>query len=278
MAVIKKCIAILKDREKLYEIIFGTDTPAGKMFDIMVMVSIILSIAISIVGTKLLALNFEWMSTVLRILEGFFMVFFTIEYLLRLYCSPRWKDYAFSFFGIIDFLATFPAYLAFVLPAAQYMLMFRAFRLIRVFRIFKLFSFMNEGYLLMESLRRSAKKISVYFLFVIVLVIAIGTLMFIVEGGTPDSHFSDLSTSIYWAIVTLTTVGYGDITPVTALGRFFSSLVMILGYTIIAVPTGIVSASIIDTTREKVRDNKCPRCNAEVQPEDNYCRHCGEKL
>ncbi|MCQ2335539.1 MAG: ion transporter [Paludibacteraceae bacterium] len=278
MNIIRKCFATIRDREKLYEIIFGTDTPAGKAFDILVMVSIILSIAISIVGTKLMALNFEWMGTVLMIMEAFFMVFFTIEYLLRLYCTPRWKDYAFSFFGIIDFLATFPAYLVFCLPAAQYMLLLRAFRLIRVFRIFKLFSFMNEGYLLMESLRRSAKKISVYFLFVIVLVIAIGTLMFIVEGGTPHSQFTDLSTSIYWAIVTLTTVGYGDITPVTSLGRFLSSLVMILGYTIIAVPTGIVSASIIDTTKEKARDNKCPRCNAEVKPDDNYCHHCGEKL
>lgn len=278
MNIIRKCITTLKDREKLYEIIFGTDTPAGKSFDIIVMIAIILSIGISIVGSKLMALNVEWIGTMLMFMEGFFMVFFTIEYFLRLYCSPRWKDYAFSFFGIIDFLATFPAYLVFILPAAQYMLMFRAFRLIRVFRIFKLFSFMNEGFLLMESLRRSAKKIAVYFLFVIVLVIAIGTLMFIVEGGTPESNFTDLSTSIYWAIVTLTTVGYGDITPVTALGRFFSSLVMILGYTIIAVPTGIVSASIIDTTKEKARDNKCPRCNAKIRPTDNYCHHCGEKL
>jgi len=278
MALIKKCVEVLKDREKLYEIVFGGETPAAKKFDVMVICVISLSIIISIIGSKLMALGIEWMGPVLMALEAFFMVFFTIEYVLRIYCSPRWKDYAFSFFGIIDFLATFPTYLVFVLPAAQFMVLFRAFRLIRVFRIFKLFSFMNEGYLLLESIRKSSKKILVYFLFVIVLVIAIGTLMYIIEGHRPGSQFTDLGTSIYWAVVTLTTVGYGDITPVTTLGRFLCSFVMVLGYTIIAVPTGIVSASIIDTTKEKPRDNRCPRCNAEISPDDNYCRHCGEKL
>lgn len=278
MDIFKKCSTLLKDRPKLYEIIFGTDTPAGKAFDVMVIATIILSITISLVGSKLMALGIAWIGTVLLVLEIFFMLFFTIEYVLRIYCSPDWKHYAFSFFGIIDFLATFPAYMVFFLPSAQYFLLLRAFRLIRVFRVFKLFSFMNEGYLLMESIRKSGKKIFVYFLFVIVLVIAIGTLMFIIEGGSPGTQFTDLSTSIYWAIVTLTTVGYGDITPVTGMGRFLSSMVMILGYTIIAVPTGIVSANIIDTTREKARDNHCPRCNAKIDPNDNYCRHCGEKL
>lgn len=278
MNTIQKCIATLRDREKVYEIIFGTDTPAGKAFDVLLIIAIALSIGVAILGSKLHALGIDWLSTTLDVLEVFFIVFFTLEYALRIYCSPRWKDYAFSFFGIIDFLATFPAYLAFFLPSVRYMLMLRAFRLMRVFRIFKLFSFMNEGYLLMESIRRSARKILVYFLFVIVLVIAIGTLMFIIEGGTPGSQFTDLSTSIYWAIVTLTTVGYGDITPVTTVGRFLSSMVMILGYTIIAVPTGIVSANIIDTTRDPVRNNRCPRCNAKVDRSDNYCRHCGEKL
>lgn len=268
----------LRDRKKLYEIIFGTDTPAGKAFDVMVIVAITLSIAISVVGNKLYALNIGWLNTTIDILEVFFIVFFTIEYGLRIYCSPRWKEYAFSFFGAIDFLATFPTYMAFFLPSARYMMLLRSFRLIRVFRIFKLFSFLNEGLLLLESIRKSLRKILVYFLFVIVLVTAIGTLMYIIEGGTEGSQFKDLSTSIYWAIVTLTTVGYGDITPVTTFGRFLSSMVMILGYTIIAVPTGIVSASIVDTTRAKAKKNRCPRCNEKIDRSDNYCRHCGEKL
>lgn len=200
-----------------------------------------------------------------------------MEYILRLYCSPDKKEYALSFFGIIDLLSILPPYLAILFPAARYMLILRSFRFIRVFRVFKLFSFLNEGYLLLESIRQSLTKILVYFLFVCILVICIGTLMFIVEGGT-DEAFKDLPTSIYWAIVTLTTVGYGDITPVTAFGRFLASLVMILGYTIIAIPTGIVSATMIDVTKQAVKDGKCPRCGDKVDKKDRYCRHCGEKL
>ena len=158
------------------------------------------------------------------------------------------------------------------------MILLRSIRFIRIFRIFKLFSFINEGYMLMHSLQKSLTKISVYFLFVLILDICLGTLMFMVESGEPNTQFTDLATSVYWAIVTMTTVGYGDITPVTAIGRLLSAFVMLLGYTIIAVPTGIVTANIIDVTKEKPKDGHCPRCDGEVHDEDHYCSHCGEKL
>jgi voltage-gated potassium channel len=156
--------------------------------------------------------------------------------------------------------------------------MFRTFRFIRIFRILKLFSLVNEGYILMYSLRKSLNKISVYFLFVLILVTCLGTLMYMVESGSPDTKFTDLATSVYWAIVTMTTVGYGDITPVTPIGRLLSAFVMLLGYTIIAVPTGIVTATIIDETKAKPKDGRCPRCGEKVRKTDRYCSHCGEKL
>lgn len=272
----RKLISLLKDKPRLYDIVFEADTPAGKRFDIMVIVAI--SVSLIVMFVESLQIVDGYFKLALEIIEGCLTFFFTTEYILRLYCSPRKRDYALSFFGVIDFMATIPPYLALLLPFARYMLVFRAFRFIRVFRIFKLFSFINEGFLLLESIRRSMTKILVYFLFVWILVICIGTIMFITEGSRPDSTFSDLPTSIYWAIVTLTTVGYGDIVPVTPTGRFLSGMVMILGYTIIAVPTGIVSATMVDLTKEAVKDGLCPRCGGKVDSDDRFCRHCGEKL
>ena len=183
-----------------------------------------------------------------------------------------------SFLGVIDLLPILPPYLSYFLPNARYMILLRSFRFIRIFRIFKLFSFINEGYMLMRSLEKSLTKIAVYFLFVLILDICLGTLMYMVEGGRTDTQFTDLTTSVYWAIVTMTTVGYGDITPVTPIGRLLSAFVMLLGYTIIAVPTGIVTANIIDEAKEKPKDGRCPRCDAKVRHKDRYCAHCGEKL
>ena len=183
-----------------------------------------------------------------------------------------------SFFGIIDLLATLPQLLSIFFPPLRYLSIMRTFRLIRIFRVLKLFAFINEGYLLLESIRKSINKILVYFFFVVVLVCILGTLMFIVEGQIPGTEFTSIPKSIYWAIVTLTTVGYGDITPTTGLGQFLSGIVMILGYTIIAVPTGIVSASMIDTTKKKGQNGRCPRCNEKTDLNANYCKHCGERL
>ncbi len=264
------------EKDKLYSIIFEADTREGRLFDIILIIAISLSILISFVETiPSLATTFQ---LVLEILEFVLTFFFTVEYIARLYCSPRPKDYALSFFGIIDLLAILPPYLSFFFPNARYMLLIRSFRFIRIFRVFRLFSFLNEGYFLMHSLRKSMNKILVYFLFVLILVTCLGTLMFIVESGEPNSQFTDLGTSVYWAIVTMTTVGYGDITPVTAIGRILSAFVMLLGYTIIAVPTGIVSATFIDETKNKVKDGCCPRCGEKVREKDRFCSHCGEKL
>ena len=264
------------EKEELYKILFEADTPKGRKFDIVLMVMISLSIVISFIETiPSLAHTFQF---ALEILEYIVTFFFTVEYIARIYCSPRPKDYILSFFGIIDLMATLPPYLSYFLPKARYMLILRTFRFIRIFRIFKLFSLINEGYVLMYSLKKSLNKISVYFMFVLILVTCLGTLMYMVESGHPDTRFTDLGTSVYWAIVTMTTVGYGDITPVTPIGRLLSAFVMLLGYTIIAVPTGIVTANIIDETKEKPKDGHCPRCDALVRDDDRYCSHCGEKL
>ncbi len=264
------------EKERLYEIIFESDTKEGKWFDIVLIVAISLSILITFVETvPSLASTFK---LILEIMEYLLTLFFTVEYIARLYCSPKPKEYALSFFGVIDLFSILPPYLSYFFPNAKYMLLFRSFRLIRVFRIFKLFSFINEGYFLMQSLRKSLNKIGVYFLFVLILVTCLGTIMYMVENGQPGSQFTDLGTSVYWAIVTMTTVGYGDITPVTPLGRLLSAFVMLLGYTIIAIPTGIVTATFIDETKKKVKNGRCPRCGGKVEKEDRFCSHCGEKL
>lgn len=230
-------------KHKLYVIIFESDTPAGKMFDVALIVCIALSILLAILES--LQGIPSWLSTPFIIFEYLFTAFFTFEYVTRIYCSPQPKKYIFSFFGIIDLLATLPLYLAFFLPGARYLLVIRAFRIIRVFRIFKLFTFWMEGERLLTSLKESSKKIAVFFLFVVILVISIGTLMYMIEGTQPNTQFNNIPNSIYWAIVTMTTVGYGDITPVTPLGKLLSACVMLIGYTIIAVPTGIVSVSMM---------------------------------
>lgn len=263
-------------RKPLFIIIFGTDTPAGKAFDVGVIIVIAVSLLVGVVesihGLPLL------LRQILAVAEYLITALFTLEYAARIWCHPNPRRYVFSFFGIIDLLSTLPLYLTLLFPASRYIVLLRTFRLIRVFRIFRMFNFLNEGYLLMESIRRSWNKIFVFFLFVVILVICTGTLMFMIEGNRPGTPFTDLGTSIYWAIVTMSTVGYGDIAPVTPLGRLLSSVVMLLGYTIIAVPTGIISASVIDTTRKRVRHGRCPRCNHTVRKGDRFCAYCGEKL
>lgn len=283
--------ALLKDKERLHEIVSNDDTPAGKAFDLTVMTAIVVSLVLAFVESSLKVDEFTiqylisknlsgvgWVKLGLTILEYILTLFFTIEYALRVYCEPRKRDYVLSFFGIVDCLATIPQLLSIFIPQLKYLTIMRSIRLLRIFRVLKLFTFINEGYLLIESVKKSLNKLIVYFLFVTVLVFILGTIMFMVEGQKPDSAFSDLPTSIYWAIVTLTTVGYGDITPVTMVGKIISSMIMILGYTIIAVPTGIVSASMIDETKKKGKNGRCPRCNQKTDLNANYCKHCGERL
>lgn len=265
-----------KLKHKLYVIIFESDTPAGKAFDVALIICILLSILLAIVES-LQGLP-SWLTGPFIICEFLFTGFFTFEYLTRIYCSPHPRKYIFSFFGIVDLLATLPLYLAFFIPNARYLLVVRAFRIIRVFRVFKLFNFWIEGERLLNSLKESSKKIAVFFLFVVILVISIGTLMYMIEGNQPNSQFDNIPNSIYWACVTMTTVGYGDITPVTPLGKFLSACVMLIGYTIIAVPTGIVSVSMIKEYK-KLKELECPNCHKSGHEENAaFCKYCGHKL
>lgn len=287
----KKLFAILKDKKRLHSILFEGNDPLSRPVDIFIMVCIGLCVlmaslesVVKVDDYSLQAIFNQELSgigilkTCIIVLEYVLSILFTIEYILRVYCSPVKKDYVLSFFGIIDLMATLPQLLSIFFPPLRYLSIMRTFRLIRIFRVLKLFAFINEGYLLLESIRKSINKILVYFFFVVVLVCILGTLMFIVEGQVPGTEFTSIPKSIYWAIVTLTTVGYGDITPTTGLGQFLSGIVMILGYTIIAVPTGIVSASMIDTTKKKGKNGRCPRCNEKTDLDANYCKHCGERL
>lgn len=261
-------------KEKLYRIIFESDTYAGRMFDTVLIIVILLSVLAAIIES--LPFVSDGWRLVLQIFEYVSTFFFTVEYVLRIYVSDKPRKYIFSFFGIVDLLATLPLYLAFFFPSVRYVLIIRAFRLIRVFRVFKLFSFWTEGNLLLRSVQKSMRKILVFFLFVLILVISIGTIMYMVEGEHPESGFTDIPTSIYWAIVTLTTVGYGDITPLTAVGRFISGVVMLLGYTIIAVPTGIVSVTLMD--EQKKAGGTCPNCGRPLDFDARYCKYCGAPI
>ena len=264
-------------KKRLYIIIFESDTREGKLFDTVLIGFIVSSILVVILDS---VFRFDTYANIgFQVLEYLFTAFFTFEYLVRLYCSPNPRQYAFSFFGIVDLLSTLPLYLGFFLQGARYLLIVRSFRLIRVFRVFKLFSFLNEGNLLMQSLWISRAKIGVFFLFVLILNISIGTLLYVVEGNRPDTPFTDIPASIYWSIVTMTTVGYGDITPITGMGRFLSAVVMLFGYTIIAIPTGIVSAALFEEGRLRKQERSCPHCRKQIDDTDaRYCPYCGQLL
>lgn len=263
-------------KEALYLMIFESDTKLGQGFDIVLIFFIIASIInVILESVEPFATNHY---ALLHDFEYFFTGYFTLEYIFRIYCSPHPKKYIFSFFGVIDFLAILPIYLSIFVKGGNYLIVMRAFRLIRIFRVFKLFSFLKQGDLLLDSIKMSLPKIVVFFCFIVIMVISIGTVMYVVEGSQPHTGFKDIPTSIYWAIVTMTTVGYGDITPVTALGRFISALVMLMGYTIIAVPTGIVSATMLDKTRMD-HSAKCPKCEKTDNDKNAfYCKYCGAPL
>ncbi len=263
-------------RERIYIIIFQSNTPAGKLFDVLLFVAIALNITLLMLeSVKPLAA--KWGDT-FRVLDYFFLFVFTIEYLIRLYCVKRPKKYAKSFYGIIDLLAILPSYLEFFYPQWHMLMIIRSFRLLRIFRIFRMVKFLDESRNLMFALIRSSRKIFIFLFFVILLTIFLGSLMYVVEFEK-NSGFSSIPQSIYWAIVTITTVGYGDVAPVTALGKMIASFIMILGYSIIAVPTGIMTASVAMDNRRKTIDVKCPRCGAGNHSLDaDYCKKCGESL
>ncbi|KAA3631325.1 MAG: ion transporter [Bacteroidetes bacterium] len=263
-------------KEKIHEIIFEADTPVGKVFDVALL--IIISASVVVVMLESVMPLQERFGQVFDILEWIFTIVFTIEYILRLYSVYRPFKYAISFFGIVDLLSILPTYISLILVGSEYFLIIRVLRLLRVFRIFKLGHFIKEGALLVKALRASRARITVFLTFVMLLTVLIGSIMYLIEGGV-DSGFTSIPRAVYWAIVTLTTVGYGDITPVTPIGQFFSAAVMILGYAIIAVPTGIVTAEIIKEGRNMTNTQACRYCGAEGHDDDaRYCKSCGAKL
>lgn len=265
-------------KKRLYTIIYEADTKAGRMFDILLLLLILFSIIVVIMESVESVSNqypqffniSEWVITIL----------FTVEYIFRISVIEKPKSYIFSFYGVIDFLSTIPKYLSLFFAGATILIALRALRLLRVFKILKLSPFVGESKALVKSLKASSAKISVFLLAVMILTIILGALMYTIENGH-NSGFDNIPKSMYWAIVTLTTVGYGDIAPVTPLGQIIASIIMVLGYGIIAVPTGIVSAEYAAELKNKVSLNTqvCPYCNKSDHHNDaKFCNSCGEKI
>ncbi len=267
-------------KEKIHEIIFEADTPEGKTFDIVLMVLILMSVGVVLLES-VEPLNAKY-GLLFFILEWFFTIFFTIEYVLRIYCVYRPAKYALSFYGIVDLLSIVPTYLSLLITGSHYLVVIRALRLLRVFRIFKLVKFLNEGNIIIRALINSRAKIMVFMLFILLMVTILGSMMYLIEGQENHAQFDSIPRSIYWAIVTLTTVGYGDISPVTNFGQFLASFVMLLGYAVLAVPTGIVSAELVkDKIQFALKNNTqaCRYCSKEGHDDDaKYCKFCGELL
>jgi len=260
-------------RKKLYTIIFESNTKAGKLFDLILLWVILLSI-LSVFLESVASFRAQYLIYI-RTVEWIFTLFFTLEYAVRIYSSDKPSKYIFSFYGLIDIIAFLPTYLSLFLAGAHYLVVIRAFRLLRVFRILKLSRFTSEGNILRNALKNSLYKITVFLASVVTLVTIIGTLMYIIEGDA--SGFTSIPVSIYWAIVTITTVGYGDISPQSPLGQLLASILMIIGYGIIAVPTGIVSVEMARATDEA--KEKCPVCYAPVYPVNaRFCSRCGKEL
>ena len=263
-------------RDRLHEIIYESNTLAGKVFDVSLLLLIFASILVVILDSMQ-----SWRAEYGRmffILEWIFTIIFTIEYILRLVSIKNPVRYMFSFLGIIDLLAIIPSYLSIFLAGAQSLLVFRALRLLRVFRIFKLSHYISEMRFLGTAIKGSVRKISIFMLIVLMLVIILGSVMYLVESG--ENGFSSIPESIYWAIVTITTVGYGDITPATTAGKFVASIIMLMGYAIIAVPTGIVTTEMALAARNQQQIHEvCPRCGKEGHDSDaRFCKKCGERL
>jgi voltage-gated potassium channel len=262
-------------RHHLHEIIFEADTASGKWFDVILIASIIVSVMLVMLDSvdPVRAVYGRW----LYVGEWVFTILFTVEYLLRLYCVQRPLLYARSFFGVVDLLAILPTYLSIFLPGGQYFIVIRALRLLRIFRVFKLVQFLGEARLLLNALRASLRKIIVFLFTVMTLVVIFGAVMYVVEGAAHG--FTSIPRSIYWAIVTMTTVGYGDISPQTGLGQALAAIIMIIGYGIIAVPTGIVTVELSQAVRRGVSTQACPGCGVDGHDKDaRFCKYCGSHL
>ncbi|MEH0761558.1 ion transporter [Vibrio sp. 16] len=262
-------------RHHLYIIIFGSHTKAGRAFDLALIVAIVSSLVVLLLES-IPSIRSVW-GAQLKYLEYTFTALFTIEYILRLYCSPKPSAYAKSFYGVVDLLAILPTYLAFFFPSAAFMGVIRALRIMRIFRVLKLVRYLQDSNLLLRSLLMARRKIFIFFSTVAILVTIFGALIYVIEG--PKNGFTSIPQSIYWAIVTITTVGYGDLIPQTAFGKAIASVTMLLGYSILAVPTGIITAELNQEMNSHKSLVKCPNCSQSGHEADAlYCKHCGSEL
>lgn len=263
-------------RHRLYEVIFESETRWGKAFDVSLLVTIVASV-ILVILESVASIREQW-GTWLHVAEWIVTAGFTIEYALRLYCVRSPAKYARSFFGVVDLISILPAYLELFVEGTHFLMIVRVLRLLRVFRIFKLAHFLQEGDILLAAVKASRPKVTVFLTAVCTSAVVMGTLMYLVEGE--QNGFTSIPRGIYWAIVTLTTVGYGDVTPHTPVGHVIATIVMVLGYGVLAVPTGIFSVELTHASREKMRHARhCEACgHAEADVEANFCNRCGQRL
>lgn len=259
-------------KETLNRIIFGTDTTAGRRFDLILIAAILISV-VAVILDSIDGIGQHY-SHYLLLIEWFFTLLFTLEYGLRLYSSRNTLAYARSFYGMVDLLAILPSYLSLLVPSANMLMIIRLLRVLRIFRILKLLQYTGEANLLMRSVRNSRKKIFIFLFSVVIVVTIFGSMMYLVEG--PAYGFTSIPRSIYWAIVTVTTVGYGDITPQTIPGQMIASMVMLIGYAILAVPTGIISAELIQEMQQERLTARCRNCEKTGHEGDaQFCKYCG---
>lgn len=269
---------MVKLKRKLHEAIFEADTKHGKWFDISLIVLIVLSVILVMIESddRVLPNSGKW----LNIAEWIVTILFTIEYALRIWIVEKPRKYIFSFFGIIDLLSILPTFIGIFFSGTQMLLVIRSLRLLRIFRVLKLTRYVNEASVLWSALAAGRNKIGVFFFAILILITILGTVMYLIESPVNDG-FKSIPESIYWSVVTLTTVGYGDIVPVTAFGKFVAGFIMILGYAIIAVPTGIVTSELAKEARSKTPTNTlvCAACLSDDHDDEaRHCKHCGLKL
>ena len=262
-------------KQNIKTVIFGTDTKAGKLFDELLIVTILLSV--SIVLLESVSEYQQQYGQIFNYAEWFFTILFTLEYFLRMYCIRRSLSYVFSFYGIVDLLSVLPTYLSVLLPGTQALSVIRILRVLRIFRVLKLVQYMSEVNHLTKALAASKRKIFVFLFSVMNVVVILGSIMYLIEGEA--AGYTSIPKSIYWAIVTLTTVGYGDIAPLTPIGQAVSAVIMLIGYSIIAVPTGIVTAEIALSTLTHEKNVSCDVCEKDdLVYDSSFCRHCGAKI